>query len=73
MYRSEARIDLYASCLYLVTVVFVAGYPTSDIDECSEQVDECDQNCHNNEGSYSCSCNFGFTLNDELYCDGNAK
>ena len=43
-----------------------------DIDECAEQVDECDQNCHNNDASYSCSCNFGFTLNDdELHCDGN--
>ena len=45
-----------------------------DVDECVDQVDECDQNCHNNVGSYSCSCNLGFTLNrDESHCDGTAN
>ena len=31
----------------------------------------CEQNCDNNEGSFECSCDPGFTLNaDMLNCDG---
>ena len=44
----------------------------TDIDECERGVSECDQGCHNNDGSYMCSCDDGFKLNnDGLYCDGN--
>jgi fibulin 1/2 len=39
-------------------------YPT-DINECAENSDNCDQLCHNNIGSFSCTCNPGSTL------DGN--
>ena len=28
----------------------------SDIDECAEGTDECDGNCYNLIGSYSCNC-----------------
>ena len=43
----------------------------TDIDECATQVDECEQNCHNNNGSYRCSCNAGYKLNDDgFHCDG---
>lgn len=42
-----------------------------DIDECNINVDGCDQNCHNTNGSYYCSCNSGYRLNiDNLTCDG---
>ena len=42
-----------------------------DLDECEAEVDECDQTCHNNVGSYTCSCGAGFTLNsDGFRCDG---
>ena len=33
-----------------------------DIDECSEGSDNCAQVCTNTAGSYTCSCNSGFTL-----------
>ena len=42
-----------------------------DVDECSRDEDECDQNCLNTVGSYTCSCNTGYILNsDGLRCDG---
>ena len=42
-----------------------------DIDECAEGTDRCAQNCHNNIGSYTCSCNAGYRLNANGYdCDG---
>lgn len=45
-----------------------------DINECAEGTDRCAQNCHNNVGSYTCSCNVGFRLNTNGYgCDGNLR
>jgi predicted SprT family Zn-dependent metalloprotease len=43
-----------------------------DIDECSIQVDECDHNCNNTLGSYTCSCNDGYILdrNGLQQCNG---
>ena len=40
-----------------------------DVDECSLNV--CDQQCLNTEGSFSCSCEAGYTLNeDKVSCTG---
>lgn len=45
-----------------------------DINECAEGTDRCAQNCHNNVGSYTCSCNVGFRLNVNGYgCDGEER
>ena len=45
----------------------------ADVNECETGISECDQNCHNNIGSYTCSCDAGFTLkSDGLHCDGNS-
>ena len=42
-----------------------------DINECSEGVAECEQNCHNNNGSYTCSCSAGYELADDgFHCTG---
>ncbi len=42
-----------------------------DIDECAEGTDRCEHFCHNNVGSYSCSCRVGFRLNRNGFnCDG---
>ena len=42
----------------------------SDIDEC-DGVNDCQQLCQNTEGSYTCSCSEGFTLNsDNRTCNG---
>ena len=44
---------------------------TIDIDECSMQVDECDHNCNNTLGSYTCSCNDGYLLDrNGQQCNG---
>ena len=43
----------------------------TDIDECSLGTDSCSQSCTNTIGSYTCSCNTGYTLNSDGYtCDG---
>ena len=44
----------------------------TDVIECATGIDECNQNCHNTDGSYSCSCDPGYTLyRDNLFCYGN--
>ena len=47
-----------------------------DIDECSENTDNCEQVCSNTPGSFNCSCNEGYVLADNGYsctvtCGGN--
>ena len=34
----------------------------TDVNECREQVDECDHDCKNIIGSYLCGCSSGFLL-----------
>ena len=43
----------------------------TDVDECSEQTDECQQICNNTIGSYVCDCRIGYALNtDGRTCRG---
>jgi hypothetical protein len=43
----------------------------TDIDECMEDTDGCQQICTNSIGSYSCSCNIGYRLaSDNRHCNG---
>ena len=45
-----------------------------DIDECTANTDGCEQVCTNNDGSFECSCNSGFTLDsNERTCSGKKK
>ena len=44
-----------------------------DIDECLNEVDMCEQNCHNVIGSYTCSCEQGYRLQDEISCVGKRR
>ena len=54
---------MYEGCVLISALV--------DINECAEGTHQCDQNCHNNVGSYACSCNTGYRLNsDDRACDG---
>ena len=47
---------------------------TIDIDECSMQVDECEHNCNNTLGSYTCSCDDGYSLDrNGLQCNGKVS
>ena len=42
-----------------------------DIDECNEGSALCEQNCSNNNGSYTCSCKKGFIIEtDGISCTG---
>ena len=44
----------------------------SDIDECEEGTDNCDDDngtCINNEGSFECTCNTGYS-GDGVTCEG---
>ena len=34
----------------------------ADINECANGQDQCEQNCHNTVGSYTCSCWAGYRL-----------
>ena len=45
-----------------------------DIDECSEELNPCDQNadCTNSNGSYSCTCKQGFAGNGTA-CEGGRE
>ena len=37
----------------------------TDVDECSEGAHNCDQLCTNIVGSFTCSCNTGYTLDSD--------
>ena len=58
--------NIYASIPY-----FYKLNPT-DIDECRESR-PCDHNCTNTEGSYTCSCNLGYSLTGRTRCVGRFK
>ena len=43
----------------------------ADIDECSEDTDNCNQTCTNTEGSFACECDDGYYLDsDGTTCNG---
>ena len=47
------------------------GLYNADVDECATGMNGCDHNCNNTVGSYTCSCDPGYTLNsDSFFCDG---
>ncbi|XP_063411483.1 uncharacterized protein LOC134694404 [Mytilus trossulus] len=40
-------------------------YECEDVDECTSESDDCEQDCVNNVGSYNCGCFFGYELNND--------
>ena len=52
--------------------LYVTLHPsTTDIDECDRGIGGCQHVCSNTDGSYYCSCNDGYTLNEGgKYCTG---
>ena len=57
----------------VIEVLFIICIPISlDIDECFVNADVCDHVCTNTIGSYTCSCNDGYALDDDGHtCNGN--
>ena len=45
-----------------------------DIDECTDETDDCSQTCTNIVGSFICGCNRGYILDiDYVTCNGKQK
>ena len=52
--------------------VMLTLFPVVDIDECSEGISGCSQNCENTVGSFTCSCRNGYrnSEQDQRICIG---
>lgn len=37
-----------------------------DVDECTTELDDCQQMCTNNDGGFNCSCESGYLLNSDM-------
>ena len=37
-----------------------------DVDECTAELDDCQQTCTNNDGGFNCSCDSGYLLNSDM-------
>ena len=62
--HAQVSCKSFASEHYIIDI-----FDLIDIDECAAETDNCDQVCTNDDGSYVCSCNSGFTLaSDGLTC-----
>ena len=43
----------------------------TDNNECATNNGGCEHNCTNNPGNFTCSCNAGYTINNDWFnCDG---
>ena len=63
------------SCVFILFSVIIKirlllCKPVTDLDECHEGANKCDQICVNEKGSYSCLCKDGYLLYDEHSCQG---
>ena len=53
------------------SLVLFCSRASLDTNECASDNGGCDQNCVNNNGGFSCTCNSGYTLNSNgKSCDG---
>ena len=58
-------------CTCTVMVDHYLSWLSTDINECERGLNKCDHDCHNTIGSYTCSCDLGFSLQDNgLHCSG---
>jgi hypothetical protein len=56
--------------MHVLTMYFISCAYT-DIDECTADTDGCGQVCTNTDGSFTCSCNSGYTLDSNgRTCNG---
>ena len=65
------------SCITVIIVELLyvmKGSISTDIDECTNGMNKCEQQCHNTVGSYQCSCDSGYRLKkDGLTCEGKTN
>lgn len=45
-----------------ITIFLYLSFCVLEIHECNEMADNCEQICHNTNGSFHCSCQSGYTL-----------
>ncbi|XP_052772761.1 uncharacterized protein LOC128211759 isoform X2 [Mya arenaria] len=64
-YRNETELDCRCNNGYAKNST---GFCT-DMDECEEERNPCDQQCNNTEGGFICSCERGFKLVHNTQCD----
>ncbi|CAH1257139.1 PKDREJ [Branchiostoma lanceolatum] len=65
------RQAVFQRLLLAATLMLQVYVAYSDVDECADGTDDCAQVCTNTDGSFTCSCWSGFTLqHNGQYCDG---
>ena len=72
MYRREDQLRRERGNLWLMLVVYhvMLCDNLTDIDECREGIAWCSHECHNTNGSYSCTCPYGYRLEAKRMCVG---
>lgn len=53
-----------------MVLVVCIDFSAIDINECESNNETCSDICKNTNGSYECSCYFGFVLDTENNCKG---
>ena len=85
--HTHAFVVLAIDLMMIITLVLVSlkvnipaqsmaicPFPLAEIHECLEGSHVCDQRCTNTNGSYVCSCNAGYRLNEDGHtCTGKPK
>ena len=56
--------------LYFAVYIHIICFNV-DIDECTNNTDNCTQTCTNTVGGFTCGCNEGYLLHDDgITCNG---
>ena len=64
-------IPVVSESLKIAIIICHYNIISSDIDECSEGSHDCEQECVNSQGSFTCSCHDGYEpLNNGKSCVG---
>ena len=65
------EMNLTVQVQYRHVVLFLFIRPLTEINECSTNNGGCDHDCNNTDGSFVCSCDSGYQLdNNSLNCSG---
>ena len=61
-------------CVFTTPNFFTTVADCSDVDECAVGRDSCSHKCTNVEGGYTCSCETGYILSENIFnCSGQQK